>query len=95
MKAKQKEDKMKTDFATQQAIKKENEEFDEYATAIVKEWKDAKKNIGPVLKTLERERPGYVKKRPGLMKKEMDHFSRLGFTARWIPVDATLPPIDG
>ncbi len=63
-------------------IEKDNAEFDEYAASVIEEWSSQNKNVGPILTVIEKERPGYSKRRGGQKSKKLDHFSRLGFNAR-------------
>ena len=87
------EDK-KFEADTNAAIQRENDEYDEYANNCIKEWKSSRKNIEPIVKVFgkEKHRNAPRTSNPGT---EVDHFSRLGFTARHLPGQPTLPPIDG
>ncbi|KAJ3362998.1 hypothetical protein HDU91_003172 [Kappamyces sp. JEL0680] len=75
----------KYDAAARAQLQRENAEFDEYATANLEEWARQNKNVTPILKSLERDRPGYSRSVGGQKEKKQDHFSRLGFTARHLP----------
>jgi hypothetical protein len=74
---------MKHDAAVRAQLQRENAEFDEYASANIEDWDRQNKNVGPLLKALEKDRPGYAKRKGGMKEKQLDHFSRLGFTSRY------------
>jgi hypothetical protein len=69
---------------------KENEEFEEYAASKIREWKAHGMNVDPVIKTLEKERQMELRK-SAVPNSNVDHYSRLGFTARWLPAEPELP----
>jgi hypothetical protein len=72
--------------------KKADEEFYEYAESMKNEWKAAKKSTAAIERFLGNESNGNSKRSQA--HKDTDHFSRLGFTARDIPVEPKLPPIN-
>jgi hypothetical protein len=74
--------------------KKADEEFDEYANNIMADWKNQNKNINPIVKVLNQEKTGHTIRKPSILQKKQDHFSRLGFTCRDLP-GLVLPKIEG
>jgi hypothetical protein len=50
---------------------------------MIQDWKSEGKNISLLVKALQKEK-GPVKKSPP-PNADLDHFSRLGFTSRWLP----------
>ncbi|KAJ3268340.1 hypothetical protein HDV01_003105 [Terramyces sp. JEL0728] len=91
-KLEEKKKRLEQDALAKERSIKENADFEEYAAEMIREWKADGKNVAPVQSTLEKERRGYAKQKPALLKKEYDHFERLGFTVRWMPADPVLPP---
>nr|KAJ3411884.1 hypothetical protein HK105_002500 [Polyrhizophydium stewartii] len=72
------EAKARADAALAATRDQENAEFDEYAGQLIDEWRAAGKNVAPILMNLERDRPGFVRRRRGDMKTELNTFRRLG-----------------
>ncbi|KAJ2993357.1 hypothetical protein HDV02_002473, partial [Globomyces sp. JEL0801] len=70
LKQEQKSNEMKQNQLKAQKELQELNDFDLYANQMIDDWKSQRKNVAPVMRSLEKDRPGYVKRRPGIMKKE-------------------------
>ncbi|KAI8921580.1 hypothetical protein BC831DRAFT_476583 [Entophlyctis helioformis] len=77
--------KHQAELQMRKAADTENAEFDAYAATTISQWAAEGKNVAPILSSLEKERPGYVRRRRGDMKREVNSFERLGFSVRWMP----------
>ena len=63
----------------------EYNDFSKYAESCIDEWKKNGRDIGPLIKTIEKEKPGFVNQKRGENRLNLNTFDRLGFTVRWVP----------
>lgn len=72
---------MNYDAGVRAELSRENDEFDAYTASMISQWEKDGKNVTPILNS-----PDYVKGRGGRKAASMDHFSRLGFAAKNLPL---------
>jgi hypothetical protein len=78
------QDMLNSEDVSAAQIQKENKEFEEYAGKLIQQWESEGKDIGLLSKSLHKESAGSTKK-TAAPDGGLDHFSRLGFIARWLP----------